>query len=122
MKLGRYICGIVLIIASINTFGESLFTKDKKEFPLILFHKVMLGSCKQSKCMASKAILDAKFSKQLIIGPNGENPTSEMCRQLKGHPWFLYDQKRNQVSVCFFKDKSFFRSWDLFNKLFKIKR
>jgi putative hemolysin len=115
---------IIILFFSLYVSAASYTNKSGEAFETFLYDGVQVSkikSCEDKKCDAVKSIenTDKSIRKKFTVGPGGMNPTSPFCRAIGGRPWMLYDDEKDAVSICFFKDKSFLRSWDFFNKLFK---
>lgn len=107
---------VVSMLITFTAFAETLFTDEaqKTSVNLTPYKKTHISQEQCSGPCTAKAVIDAtllKKTKTKLIA--GENPTSYVCEQLKGEPDIFYDEKKSEVSVCVFKDKSFLLTWDL---------
>lgn len=97
-------------------FAGTLFTdelkKQKVHFSKYNGVRVSTRECKTT-CIAKKIIDNPpEISKIKLPKNNMKNPSSYLCQAYQGMASIYIDEKDNEYSICIFKDKSSFLTWD----------
>jgi hypothetical protein len=106
----------LLIFIPTFSFAGILFTSEQKKEQVHYseYKKVRISTeyCKE-RCLA-KSIIDSppKIDPIKLPKSNMKNPTSYLCEAYQGSVAIYYDEKEAEYSICIFKDKSSFLSWD----------
>lgn len=72
------------------------------------------NECKEKVCLAYQiATNKINLPKEIRWRSGGVNPTSTLCKNMEGDPKIAYTATKDELSLCYFKDKSFIFGWDL---------
>lgn len=117
-----------LIITSVYCFAFSLFARviytdyqKQNSINTVRYKDIEISKekCPNNICLATTVINKSKkeLLKKVYVGPGGVNPTSSLCRLVKGTPIIYYLKNKDAISICLFDDASFLISWDFFRYL-----
>jgi hypothetical protein len=108
---------------SFTTHSRVIYSDYKKKNSVeTIYYKtieISKDNCPHKTCLARKIIngSESELLKKVYVGPGGINPTSSLCRVVKGTATSYYLKNRDAISVCRFTDGSFLMSWDFFKYL-----
>jgi putative hemolysin len=114
----------LILIVSFSVFAEEIYLlsdgKTKVEIPFQEIQKVLVNDvCSQDlkKCQALIVLNSKPLKSKLDIKKYGHQAAA-YCKNKKGVPLNLLNQKGEGMSFCAFKDHSIISSWDLFRNHF----
>ena len=103
--------------------AKSVYTDYQKQYQakITKFQHIRISEtpCQKTSCLAKQIIRKTtpKILNKVFVGPGGVNPTSPLCRQLKGQVKIFYLPNHDAISACLFNDGSFLLTWDLLKSL-----